>query len=143
MEEIEKEEEEAGQRDPEPGRGDGAHRQPGAAGGVAAAGGRGGGRGRVLPPLLGLLGMAAIGGLSLWRSYRTTVRLYTGQYRRRRPGGRRAGAAPAAGPAVATAGLMEKESPGLSERVAAVALCGFRSLHAPPRRRCCCSRRSS
>jgi hypothetical protein len=88
--------------------------------------------GRVLPPLLGLLGMTAIGGLSLWRSYRTTVRLYTGQFSAKK---REAPAAPvpAAGKAAAaTAGLMERELPWLSERVAAVALCGFRSLTRAP-----------
>jgi hypothetical protein len=36
--------------------------------------------GRFLPPVLGILGMAIIGAVSLRRSYRTTVRLYTGNY---------------------------------------------------------------
>jgi hypothetical protein len=36
--------------------------------------------GRFLPPVLGILGMSLIGAVSLRRSYRTTVRLYTGNY---------------------------------------------------------------
>jgi hypothetical protein len=89
--------------------------------------------GRVLPPLLGLLGMTAVGGLSLWRSYRTTVRLYTGQFSAKKREAPAVAAAPAAGKAAAaTAGLMEKELPWLSERVAAIALCGFRSLTRAP-----------
>ena len=36
--------------------------------------------GRVLPPVLGILGMTLIGAVSLRRSYRTTIRLYTGNY---------------------------------------------------------------
>ncbi len=49
--------------------------------GTAAAAG-----GEFLPALLCFLGMTAIGSFSLWRAYRTTVRLYTGQFNR---GGRR------------------------------------------------------
>jgi hypothetical protein len=36
--------------------------------------------GRFLPPVLGIMGMTLIGAISLRRSYRTTVRLYTGNY---------------------------------------------------------------
>jgi ABC-2 type transport system permease protein len=36
--------------------------------------------GRYLPPVLGIMGMTLIGAVSLRRSYRTTVRLYTGNY---------------------------------------------------------------
>ncbi len=88
--------------------------------------------GRVLPPLLGLLGMTAIGALSLWRSYRTTVRLYTGQFSSKSRPAPAPAAAPAGPQAVATASLLEREVPGLSERVAAIALCGFRSLTRAP-----------
>ena len=35
--------------------------------------------GRILPSILGLLGMTSIGTVSLWRAYRTTVGLYQGQ----------------------------------------------------------------
>ncbi len=52
--------------------------------------------GNVLPALLGTVGLSLIGGASLWRAYRTTIRYYTGQVTRRsksnhagaRPGGR-------------------------------------------------------
>jgi len=37
-------------------------------------------QGDLLPALLGIVGMSLIGTASLWRSYRTTVRLYTGQF---------------------------------------------------------------
>ena len=42
--------------------------------GVAAAA-----EGRILPAILGLLGMTSIGAVSLWRAYRTTIGLYQGQ----------------------------------------------------------------
>ena len=35
--------------------------------------------GRVMPSILGMLGMSLIGAGSLWRAYRTTIGLYTGQ----------------------------------------------------------------
>jgi hypothetical protein len=86
--------------------------------------------GDVLPALLGTLGFALIGGASLWRAYGTTVRLYTGQFNAGRKG---AGAA--AAPAKAEkppANLLEKELPWVPGQVAAVALCGFRSLTRAP-----------
>jgi ABC-2 type transport system permease protein len=86
--------------------------------------------GRPLTPLLGLLGMTTIGALSIWRSYRTTVRLYTGQFSSKK-GKSVAVAAPVAGAPVPV-GLLEKQIPWLSERVAAIALCGFRSLTRAP-----------
>jgi hypothetical protein len=77
--------------------------------------------------------MALIGTASLWRSYRTTVRLYTGHFtarKRRAP----APAAPVARPATVklSAGLLETKVPWLSEQTSAVALAGLRSfLRAP------------
>ena len=58
--------------------------------------------GRVLPSLLGLLGMTLIGTASLWRAYRTTIGQYQGQStnRKGRPAprrGRTAGERPEAG----------------------------------------------
>jgi ABC-2 type transport system permease protein len=90
--------------------------------------------GRLLPPLLGVLGMTAIGALSLWRSYRTTLRLYTGQYnsKPRKAATAAVAVSPPAGAAAATTGFLERELPGVSERVAAIALCGFRSLARAP-----------
>jgi hypothetical protein len=89
--------------------------------------------GRLLPGMLGTAGMASIGVLSLWRSYRTTVRLYTGQYTARK----RVAAASVAVPALQTNGkpvtrFLERRLPGVSEQAAAVALGGFKSLIRAP-----------
>jgi hypothetical protein len=88
--------------------------------------------GAPLLPLLGTLGLGLLGAGSLWRSYRTNLRLYTGYY----TGGKPRAAAPAARPA-APAGpaprhLLERSLPGVSEQAAAVALAGFRSLLRAP-----------
>jgi hypothetical protein len=88
-------------------------------------------KGEYYYPLLGFLGLTAIGGASLWRSYRTTLRLYTGQFT--------AGARKAAAITVAADVrkpreriLVEKELPWLSEQSAAIALAGFRALLRAP-----------
>jgi hypothetical protein len=88
----------------------------------------------VVPALLGTLGLGLIGGISLWRSYRTTVRLYTGQFT---AGKKSATPVPAAVPMPAKAGkpsvaLLEWRIPYASEQAAAVALAGFRSLIRAP-----------
>jgi hypothetical protein len=86
--------------------------------------------GDVLPALLGTLGMTLIGAASLWRAYRTTVRLYTGHF----TGGKRkkAPAPPAVRTGERPAGLLEKHLPGLSEQATAIALGSFRSLLRAP-----------
>jgi hypothetical protein len=94
--------------------------------------------GNVLPAILGTLGLGLIGGGSLWRAYRTTIRLYTGQYTAgsRKPAAH-APTAPVPGtaaskprrPAVA---LLERTLPGLSERASTVALASLRSLIRAP-----------
>ena len=38
------------------------------------------GSGNVVPALLGTLGLTLIGSASLWRAYRTTLRLYKGEF---------------------------------------------------------------
>jgi hypothetical protein len=87
-------------------------------------------KGDVVPALLGTLGLTLMGVASLWRCYRTTVRLYTGQFSSgKRPTARL--------PAPAKAGesrarVLEKELPWLSEQTSAVALAGFRSLTRAP-----------
>jgi hypothetical protein len=87
--------------------------------------------GNVLPALLAMLGLTLIGAASLWRSYRTTVRLYTGQYTSgTRRADRAAPEAPAAGKT--RVGLLERQIPFVSEQAAAVALAGFRSLLRAP-----------
>jgi hypothetical protein len=85
--------------------------------------------GNPLPALLGTLGLGLIGTVSLWRSYRTTVRLYTGQFA---SGKTRhvASTPPPTGPTPAR--LLERELPWLSEQAAAITLGGFRSLMRAP-----------
>lgn len=85
--------------------------------------------GRPLPALLGTLGLGAIGALSLWRAYRTTIRLYTGQN-----GGGESKAAPRTVPAdePARPRLIEWRLPGVSEYAAAVATAAFRSMTRAP-----------
>ncbi len=89
--------------------------------------------GSVLPALAGTLGMGLIGGASLWRAYRTTVRLYTGQYT--------AGATPASAPTVPmesvkpAAGLIALYIPLLSEQASGIALASFRALTRAPEAR--------
>jgi hypothetical protein len=87
--------------------------------------------GNLWPALLGTLGLALLGVASLWRSYRTTVRMYTGHFT--------AGTRPAAGTpptAVkatnASAGLLTWRIPWMSEQAAAIALASFRSLFRAP-----------
>jgi hypothetical protein len=87
--------------------------------------------GRVLAPLLGTLGLALIGTASLWRAYRTTLRIYTGQYTARKRKRKQAAPTPVeAGPAAEM--LLERHVPGVSEQAAAIALGGFRSLTRAP-----------
>jgi ABC-2 type transport system permease protein len=92
--------------------------------------------GDVLPALLGTLGLTLIGTASLWRGYRTTLKLYTGQYTAgtKQP----AAAAPSVQavkpPATVQqpAGLITREIPWLSEQASAVALACFRSITRAP-----------
>ncbi|HZY88763.1 MAG TPA: hypothetical protein VFE78_28320, partial [Gemmataceae bacterium] len=83
----------------------------------------------------GTLGLALLGTASLWRSYRTTVRLYTGHY----TGGKARpvpaappNVKPAAPPGKAAGHLLERELPWVSEQAAVVALAGLRSLLRAP-----------
>ena len=102
----------------------------------------------VLPALWGILGMSLIGVASLWRAYRTTLRLYTGHYTAGRKSAERASAGARSAehkessqaaalpvPALARSArstLLEKRPPWLSEQAAAIALAGFRSLTRAP-----------
>ena len=87
--------------------------------------------GAVLPALLGTLGLTLIGSVSLWRAYRTTLRLYTGHYT---AGERKAGVAkaPAPPPDPTRVRLVERRLPWVNENVSAVATAGFRSLTRAP-----------
>jgi hypothetical protein len=87
-------------------------------------------QGNPLPGLGAMLGLGLIGTASLWRSYRTTLRLYTGQFtsgkRKARP------AAEVATTASTSVGLVERELPWFKEQVSAIALAGFRALVRAP-----------
>lgn len=88
--------------------------------------------GDVRPALLGGLGLTLIGAASLWRAYRTTVRLYTGQFT---SGRKRSAPVTSASPAKvggSAIGLLERQLPGLSEHASAIALGSFRSLTRAP-----------
>jgi hypothetical protein len=91
-------------------------------------------QGDFLVALLGIAGMSLIGTASLWRSYRTVVRMYTGQF-----SSGTATTPVAAPPPVkngkqvpATAGLIDKDLPWVSKQAAVIALAGFRSLTRAP-----------
>jgi ABC-2 type transport system permease protein len=96
--------------------------------------------GNHLPVLLGMLGMGSLGAASLWRAYRTTVRLYMGQFT---AGAKQAplpeavrSSQAAATPAAAKTGkrsrLLERRLPWLSEEAATIALGSFQSLLRAP-----------
>jgi hypothetical protein len=91
-------------------------------------------QGNAVPALLGTLGLTLLGAASLWRSYTTTLRLYTGQF----TAGKKAPApVPVAVPALTkpgkrSAALLEYSIPYTSEPAAAVALAGFQSLTRAP-----------
>jgi ABC-2 type transport system permease protein len=87
------------------------------------------GEGQIVIPLLATFGLALIGTASLWRSYRTTVRLYRGEFSADK---RTAPAAAALTPASGEPGMLEKKLPGLSEQVSAIALAGLRGLLRAP-----------
>jgi ABC-2 type transport system permease protein len=87
--------------------------------------------GHVALTALPLLGMSLIGAASLWRAYRTTVRLYQGQHTMRKSAPAPAAASPAKVPAP-IARPLERRLPGVSEPVSAIALAGFRSLIRAP-----------
>lgn len=89
--------------------------------------------GDVLPALLGTLGLTLIGSASLWRAYRTTLRMHTGQFtaREKRPVAVAESTAAKKQKPVGTL-LVARELPWVSEQVAAIALASFRSLVRAP-----------
>jgi hypothetical protein len=97
--------------------------------------------GSVLPALLAIIGPTLIGAASLRRAYRTTLRMYTGQYtatpagpsRHRDPASSAvSGVRPGTATARAPATLLERRLPVVSEHAAAIALAGWRSLLRAP-----------
>jgi hypothetical protein len=98
------------------------------------------GEGRLLPPLLGIAGMTFIGAISLRRSYRTTLRLYTGNYGSGKTQTSAASSiaasdrmpSPAPAPRSRARSMMDWEIPWVSEQAATVALSTLRSLLRAP-----------
>jgi hypothetical protein len=92
--------------------------------------------GQVLPSLLALLGMSAIGAASLWRAYRTTLGIYQARFTSATPKPVRAPprvtTANAAKPAKEGDRFLETRIPGLSEPVSVIALAGVRALLRAP-----------
>ncbi len=91
-------------------------------------------QGRFLPGLFGGMGLALIGSLSLWRAYRTTLRIYSGKDQ---GGGRTKTASADAkpkplAPTSDRVTLTEWRLPGVSERVAGVATAALRSYMRAP-----------
>jgi ABC-2 type transport system permease protein len=87
--------------------------------------------GSIWPAPLCALGMALIGAASLRRAYRTTVRMYTGDFN---AGKRQADpvVAPPSGIGPAPANWLDKRLPWLSEPATVIALGGLRSLTRAP-----------
>ncbi len=96
--------------------------------------------GRAWLILLAILGPTLIGTASLWRAYRTTLRLYTGQYTSGRTAGvpARSASKEELSPLLALragkgrASLLERKLPWLSEQASAITLAVFRSLLRAP-----------
>ncbi|HLH32070.1 MAG TPA: hypothetical protein VKY31_12780 [Terriglobia bacterium] len=86
--------------------------------------------GRVAPSLLATFGMTLIGAASLRRSYRTTLRLYTGQFKARKP--RQPAGNVVRKPIAGNAAFLERRIPWVSEHVSAIAVASFRSLTRAP-----------
>jgi hypothetical protein len=87
--------------------------------------------GRPAYPILVILAFTAVGGASLWRSYQTTVRLYTGQF----TSGSKSNApalAPARDGKPEARLLVERKLPWISEQASAIAFGGLRGLLRAP-----------
>ena len=95
--------------------------------------------GRIVPSILGALGLTLIAAASLRRSYVTTLCLYRGEFVRGRPNQRHKNsvAVPevAAAAASASPDLLEKRLPWLTEEASAITLASFRSLTRAPEAR--------
>jgi ABC-2 type transport system permease protein len=95
-------------------------------------------QGRSLPALAGIAGMGLIGFASLWRSYRTTIRLYTGDFNASRSRRKtRASTDPEDSSKTKTgihdqAAFLEKKLPWISEHASAISLMCFRALIRAP-----------
>jgi hypothetical protein len=88
----------------------------------------------VIPALLATVAYALIGGISLWRSYRTTLRYYTGQYSTGEKAQPATTTSAPATPAIDSnkPRFMEWRLPCVSEYASAVAVASFRSMTRAP-----------
>ncbi|HLW68655.1 MAG TPA: hypothetical protein VKS79_25280 [Gemmataceae bacterium] len=88
--------------------------------------------GSLWPAALATLAMSGIGAFSLWRSYRTTMRIYKGEFTSSKA--KRAPATPSPDrPAQKqSVAMLEKQLPWMSERASAIALASFRSILRAP-----------
>jgi hypothetical protein len=87
--------------------------------------------GRATPAIFATAGLALIGTVSLARSYKTTLRLYTGQFKAKKP--RRAAVAiQKLDVEPKSAGFLEKQLPWLSDQASAITLACMRSLIRAP-----------
>lgn len=100
--------------------------------GWLALGAEGLAEGAVLPAFLAMAAMTLIGSLSLWRAYKTTLRLYTGEYTGQDRKVAAAPKVPAAPPDPSQVRLVERTLPWVGDNVSAVATAGFRSLTRAP-----------
>jgi len=85
--------------------------------------------GGVVPALLGTLGLGLIGAVSLWRAYRTTIRIYTGEFSGQ---GRQAAPRQVVPVDPNRVQLLERRIPWVSEYASAVAFAAWRSLSRAP-----------
>jgi ABC-2 type transport system permease protein len=92
-------------------------------------------------PLAGMAGLALIGGLSLRRSYRTTLRLYTGDFTGKSSATTTPSSSPKVKPAETgamtksgkyRAAFLERQIPRISEHASAIAVSSFRSMMRAP-----------
>ena len=84
------------------------------------------------PALLCLAAMTTIGSLSLWRSYASTIRFYTGNQKVRKPRAATAQAVDRAAPSTAKRMLVERSIPRFSEHTSAIAFCSMQNLIRAP-----------
>jgi len=89
-------------------------------------------RNRIWPGLLGVLGTLLIGSGSLWRSYRTTLRFYRGEFQSGKAPRRTAAPKKVSAKEKGNANLLEKRLPWLPEHAAVIALASLRSLIRAP-----------
>lgn len=89
--------------------------------------------GFVVPALLGIVGLGLIGSASLWRAYRTTLRLYTGTFTAGSAKSVKVAAAPRTRQPLSSKPIMvEWTLPRIPEQAAAVATAACRSLLRAP-----------